>query len=152
MEKIDAIYNFLILSDSMATAGQPLEEELEFVSKAGFEVVINLALSDADYSLPDEMGVVKNLGMEYVHIPVIWQNPTSDDLDKFFGVMEAYKGRKIFIHCAANMRVSTFIALYRVVKEGWDYSEAMKYVYKIWNPDTIWSDFIRKELSRIKSS
>ena len=152
MEKIDAIYNFLILSDSMATAGQPLEEELEFVSKAGFEVVINLALSDADYSLPDEMGVVKNLGMEYVHIPVIWQNPTSDDLDKFFGVMEAYKGRKIFIHCAANMRVSTFIALYRVVKEGWDYSEAMKYVYKIWNPDTIWSDFIRKELPRRKSS
>jgi protein tyrosine phosphatase (PTP) superfamily phosphohydrolase (DUF442 family) len=148
MEKIDAIYNFLILSDNLATAGQPLEEELEFISNAGFEVVINLALSDADYSLPDEKGVVKELGMEYVHMPVIWENPTSDDLDKFFAVMEVYKGRMIFIHCAANMRVSAFVALYRVVKEGWDYSEAMAFVYKIWKPDAIWSDFIRNELSR----
>lgn len=148
MEKIDSLYNFLILSDNLATAGQPLEEELEFISNAGYQVVINLALSDVDYSLPDEKSVVKELGMEYVHIPVIWQNPTTADLDEFFDAMEAYKGRKIFIHCAANKRVSTFVALYRVVKEGWDYSEAMELVYKIWKPAAVWSDFIHQELSQ----
>lgn len=148
MDKLNTIYNFLSLSAKLATSGQPLEEELEYISKAGFEVVINLALSDADYSLADEGGSVTRLGMEYIHIPVIWQSPTSDDLDKFFDVMEKYKNKKLFVHCAANMRVSSFVALYRVIKEGWDYSDAVNDVYKIWNPNEIWSDFIRSELLR----
>ena len=148
MDKLNTIYNFLNLSAKLATSGQPLEEELEYISKAGFEVVINLALSDADYSLADEEGSVTKLGMEYIHIPVIWQSPTSDDLDKFFDVMEKYKNKKLFVHCAANMRVSSFVALYRVIKEGWDYSDAVNDVYKIWNPNEIWSDFIRSELLR----
>ena len=148
MDKLNTIYNFLSLSAKLATSGQPLEEELEYISKAGFEVVINLALSDADYSLADEGGSVTKLGMEYIHIPVIWQSPTSDDLDKFFDVMEKYKNKKLFVHCAANMRVSSFVALYRVIKEGWDYSDAVNDVYKIWNPNEIWSDFIRSELLR----
>ena len=148
MDKLNTIYNFLNLSAKLATSGQPLEEELEYISKAGFEVVINLALSDADYSLADEGGSVTRLGMEYIHIPVIWQSPTSDDLDKFFDVMEKYKNKKLFVHCAANMRVSSFVALYRVIKEGWDYSDAVNDVYKIWNPNEIWSDFIRSELLR----
>ena len=148
MSEISNIYNFLNLSNELATAGQPLEEELEYVSEEGYEVVVNLALADADYSLNDEKGTVNKLGMEYIHIPVIWQNPTSEDLDKFFDVVEKYKNKKVFIHCAANMRVSSFIALYRVIKEGWDYSDAMNDVYKIWRPNKIWSDFIRSELSR----
>lgn len=148
MDKLNTIYNFLNLSAKLATSGQPLEEELEYISNAGFEVVINLALSDADYSLADEEGSVTKLGMEYIHIPVIWQSPTSDDLDKFFDVMEKYKNKKLFVHCAANMRVSSFVALYRVIKEGWDYSDAVNDVYKIWNPNDIWSDFIRSELLR----
>ena len=148
MDKLNTIYNFLSLSAKLATSGQPLEEELEYISKAGYEVVINLALSDADYSLADEEGSVTKLGMEYIHIPVIWQSPTSNDLDKFFDVMEKYKNKKLFVHCAANMRVSSFVALYRVIKEGWDYSDAINDVYKIWNPNDIWSDFIRSELLR----
>lgn len=148
MDKLNTIYNFLSLSAKLATSGQPLEEELEYISKAGYQVVINLALSDSDYSLADEEGSVTKLGMEYVHIPVIWQSPTSDDLDKFFDVMGKYKNRKLFVHCAANMRVSSFVALYRVIKEGWDYSDAINDVYKIWNPNDIWSDFIRSELLR----
>ena len=148
MDKLSYIYNFLRLSDKLATAGQPLEEELEYVSKAGYEVVINLALSDADYSLPDEQRTVTRLGMEYIHLPVIWQNPTADDLAKFFDVMDKYKNKKIFVHCAANMRVSSFITLYRVIKEGWEYSDAVNDMHKIWRPDNIWSDFIRRELSQ----
>lgn len=148
MDKLSTIYNFLSLSEKLATAGQPLEEELETISKAGYEIVINLALSDADYSLADEEGSVTKLGMEYIHIPVIWQNPTSDDLDKFFIAMEKYKNKKLFIHCAANMRVSSFIALYRVIKENWDYVDAVNDVYRIWKPNNTWSEFIRIELSR----
>ena len=147
MNKLDAIYNFLILSDHLATAGQPFEGELELISKEGFEVVINLALSDADYSLADEKRTVQELGMEYVHLPVIWTNPTLNDLDKFFEIMDKYKSRKVFIHCAANMRVSSFVALYRVINEGWDYTDAVKDIRKIWEPNAVWSDYIYHEIA-----
>lgn len=147
MNNLDAIYNFLLLSANLATAGQPLEEELESVANEGFEVVINLALSDADYSLADEERTVQELGMEYVHLPVIWTNPTSNDLDNFFEIMDKYNNRKVFIHCAANMRVSSFVALHRVIKDGWDYTDAVKDIRKIWEPNAVWSDYIYHEIA-----
>ncbi len=41
---IESIYNFLRLDERLITSGQPSEEELAAVARAGFEVVINLAL------------------------------------------------------------------------------------------------------------
>ena len=145
--QLSNIYNFLELSEEIATAGQPLEEELELISKAGYKVVINLALTNADYSLADESGSVRRLGMQYEHIPVIWEKPTSDDLIRFFELVEKCKHQKRFIHCAANMRVSAFMALYRILREGWTYDNAMEDVYKIWNPNEIWMKFINSSLS-----
>jgi protein tyrosine phosphatase (PTP) superfamily phosphohydrolase (DUF442 family) len=147
MADIHIIYNFLQLSDSLATAGQPSEEELESVATEGYEVVINLALADASYSLLDEEVSVLKLGMEYVHIPVIWKNPIASNLDSFFESMRDYQGKKRFIHCAANKRVSSFIALHRIIRKGWDYDDAMRDMHRIWQPNTIWTDFIKNELS-----
>lgn len=146
-DKLNSIYNYLKLSENLATAGQPLEEELALISKAGYEVMINLALTDADYSLTDESGSVRRLGMQYEHIPVMWENPTSENLIRFFDLLKKYNRQKRFIHCAANMRVSVFMALYRILKQGWPYEDAMGDVRKIWNPNDIWSEFIRKMLS-----
>ncbi|MBT9613304.1 MAG: hypothetical protein IV108_08585 [Burkholderiales bacterium] len=46
---LERINNFRWCAPDLATAGQPLEEELHAVANAGFEVVINLALLDAEY-------------------------------------------------------------------------------------------------------
>ena len=146
-DKLKNIFNYLKLSENLATAGQPLEEELTLISKAGFEVVINLALHDADYSLADESMSIKRLGMQYEHLPVIWEKPTNDNLERFFELMGRYENRKLFVHCAANMRVSAFMALYRILRQGWSYNEAMQDVHKIWHPNEIWSGFINRILS-----
>lgn len=146
-DKLISIFNYLKLSEDLATAGQPLEEELALISTAGYEIVINLALHDADYSLADERGSVIELGMQYEHIPVIWEKPAEENLERFFVLMEKYKHHKRFVHCAANMRVSVFMALYRILKQGWSYDEAMQDVHNIWNPNDIWSEFIKKMTS-----
>ncbi len=113
------IYNYLRLTDLIATAGRPSEEELAAVARAGFEVVVNLALHDAEYSLPDERRTVESLGLSYVHIPVAWERPLRSDLERFFEVMDKLASRKLFIHCAANKRVSVFMALYRQLRQDW---------------------------------
>lgn len=102
VDPLERIYNFRWRAADLATAGQPLEEELRTVAAAGFEVVINLALLDAEYSLPDEPGLVHSLGMAFFHIPVIWENPTLENLQQFFELMRQVQGRKVFVHCAAE--------------------------------------------------
>lgn len=78
----------------------------------------------------------------------IWENPTPENLQQFFAVMRQVQGRKVFLHCAANMRVSVFLALYRMCELGWPYAEAMAQVTDIWEPDAVWQAFMHKALSQ----
>jgi protein tyrosine phosphatase (PTP) superfamily phosphohydrolase (DUF442 family) len=133
----------------VATAGQPTEAQFRAVAQAGFEVVINLALhDDPRYSLPDEPGLVRSYGMEYVHIPVQFGSPFEEDLLAFFQVMERYLGKKLFIHCAANKRVTAFLGLYRVLKQHGDVGKSFELMRSVWEPDQVWSRFIEKMLEK----
>jgi len=90
--------NFRQVDDRLLTAGQPNEAQLADAARQGVKVVINLALhDDPRYSLADEAGCVRGLGMEYVHIPVRFNAPTEEDLQAFIGAMDAHKDKKEFI-------------------------------------------------------
>jgi protein tyrosine phosphatase (PTP) superfamily phosphohydrolase (DUF442 family) len=139
---IEAIRNFVALSPGLATAGQPSERHVEELARAGFEVVINLAAIDPRCRFSDEAGLVRSLGLTYHHIPVDFKAPTLSDLERFFTVMEASRGKKIFVHCAANFRVSAFIALYGQARLGWTLEQADAHIKRIWVPDEVWQAFI----------
>ena len=141
---LQGIYNYRRLTDLIATAGQPSEEELAAVARAGFEVVVNLALHDVEYSLPDERRTVESLGMRYVHIPVVWERPLRADLERFFEVMDELTGKRIFVHCAANKRVSAFMALYRQLRQGLSPEAVTPDVHAIWEPDDAWRRFLEE--------
>lgn len=140
--KIEDIYNFLKLSDSIATAGQPTAEQFLAVKKSGYQTVVNLALPESLNALPNEQAVVEAQGMDYMHIPVIWEKPTLEDIKHFFSVMETNADKNIFVHCAANMRVSAFMYLYRLIHEHINEEDAKKDLYKIWVPNENWQKFI----------
>ena len=140
------IYNFRAFGPKLATAGQPTEEQFESIQAAGFRAVINLALPTSDNAISHEGSVVTRLGMAYVHIPVDFRAPTSKDFQTFSLLMEAFADRPVFVHCAANMRVSAFVFLYRVLHLGVAAEEAQLDLKAIWQPDDIWGQFIRDEL------
>ncbi len=142
--RIEDIYNFLKLSDTVATAGQPTEEQFSAIKESGYQVVVNLALPDSPNALPDEKKVVEAQGMQYAHIPVGWDNPTIEDVARFFSVMEAIADKTIFIHCAANMRVSAFMYLYHHIHERMNNEDAKKYLHQIWLPNENWQKFIEQ--------
>src|SRR4029077_20273171 len=88
--------NFRALDDTLLTAGQPNEEQLADAARQGVKAVINLALhDDPRYSLRDEAGSVRELGMDYIHIPVQFTAPTEADLRAFFAAMDAHKNEKV---------------------------------------------------------
>jgi protein tyrosine phosphatase (PTP) superfamily phosphohydrolase (DUF442 family) len=134
-------------SPDLATSGQPREDQLPAIAAAGYDVVVNLALhDDPRYSLPDEAAAVRALGMEYVHIPVPFQAPAPGDLSAFFRVMDAHRGRRVWIHCAANYRVTAFLGLYRRLRDGWPHDRAFELMRDVWEPDETWAAFIRNQL------
>jgi protein tyrosine phosphatase (PTP) superfamily phosphohydrolase (DUF442 family) len=103
-------------------------------------------LPTSDNALPHEGSIVTGLGMAYVHLPVDFKAPSPEDFRAFCGVMEAFDGRRVFVHCAANMRVSAFVFLYRVLHQRVSSSEAERDLHAIWQPDEVWSRFIQEQL------
>lgn len=162
--QIEEIYNYLKLSDFVATGGQPTEAQLSLIKEAGYQVVVNLARPDSPRAIPNEQAIVESLGMQYASIPVDWENPTLEDVAYFFSVMEAIgaspKGRcqrrtqqrfaivtqPVFVHCAANMRVSVFMYLYRLIHQGMSDEQAKSDLQKIWTPNDTWQAFIQQAL------
>jgi hypothetical protein len=61
--------------------------------------------------------------------------------------MEAFEDRRVFVHCAVNKRVSAFVFLYRVLRGDSAIGEAEKDLHAIWEPDAVWSRFIREQLA-----
>ncbi len=148
MNNLADIYNFLDLSDitniwqRLATSGQPTIEQFPQIKAAGYQVVINLALLDSSNAVPAERAILADLGLTYIHIPVLWENPTGADFELFRQTMQQYSDRSIYVHCAANKRVSAFVYLYRRIYQNISVATALVDLEKIWTPNPIWQKFI----------
>lgn len=143
---IEQIHQWRPVNDRLATSGQPNEVQLAAIAAAGYETVINLALhDDPRYALPDEAGTVAALGMAYVHIPVPFRTPTREHLLAFFNAMDAHAQRKVWVHCAANYRVSAFLGLYRAMRQGQPPAQAFALMREVWQPDATWQRFIDEQ-------
>ncbi len=144
---LNQITNFLAINDRVGTAGQPKREQFADIRRDGYELVINLALPTSTNAISDEAAVVAEQGMDYLHIPVVWEKPTAQDLQRFFVALEANRDQKVFVHCAMNMRVSAFMYLYRVLREQLPPEQALQDLHKIWQPIPHWRKFIDDALA-----
>jgi uncharacterized protein (TIGR01244 family) len=148
MNTLSHIRNFLRIDDGLATSGMPRPEDFAALRQAGFDVVINLALPTSDNALPNEGELVSAQGMTYVHIPVKFDTPQPADFERFTRVMDACAGQRVFVHCAANMRVSAFVFLHRL-SHGTDRGAAENDLTKIWQPDGVWQGFVNARLQEL---
>jgi len=146
-DAIASITNYLAISKSIGTAGQPLPAQFKLIRQAGYQIVINLALPDSKNALPNEGELVASLGMIYIHIPVQWEKPAQADFTHFARVMDAFQGKKVFIHCALNMRVSCFLFCYRVLNNTGSEEDARKDMFSIWQPNLVWEVFMEDVLA-----
>jgi protein tyrosine phosphatase (PTP) superfamily phosphohydrolase (DUF442 family) len=139
---LEQIYNFIQISEALATSGQPTEAQMGEIAAAGYKIIVNLALPTSDNALKDEAATVRALGMDYHNIPVVWEAPKLSDFDQFVPLMDSLSGQKVFLHCAANYRVSMFTALYAEKRWGWTRAQADAHIRRIWEPDEVWAKFI----------
>ncbi|MFT6256868.1 MAG: protein tyrosine phosphatase (PTP) superfamily phosphohydrolase (DUF442 family), partial [Cellvibrionaceae bacterium] len=75
-------------NQQVITAGLPTEPQFAQLAQAGIKTVINLIPNDNPHALQNEPQIVTQLGMNYHNISVDWQNPTQENLQQFFSLME----------------------------------------------------------------
>lgn len=149
MSTLEDIRGFLRIDDRLATSGMPRPEHFAAMRAAGFETVINLALPTSDYALPNEGALVSAQGMTYVHIPVKFDAPQREDFDRFTRLLDACVGQRVFVHCAANMRVSAFVFLDRLRRGDTTRADAERDLLRIWKPDGVWAEFVNQRLAEL---
>ncbi len=145
------ILNYVQFNDRIATSGQPLEDEFSFISASGYKAVINIAMHNSDDFVPNEGYIVTELGMSYFHIPVPFEAPTVGQLRLFIQLMECLKNQSVWVHCAANFRVSAFMYLYQRHVYGASIEEAKSSVFEFWHPDETWKKFMELNIDGVAS-
>ena len=150
---IEASYNFRRITERLTTSGIVRPDVLKALRAQGYEAVVNLLPDSSEHAIPNERDIVESQGIEYIHIPVDFKQPTSTDFLKFSEVLDRVHEKKVHVHCAANYRVSAFYSLYLVSRDIWSEEQAMELIRSIWQPTEHpgWSEFIDSVLAEISA-
>ncbi len=137
------ILNYYQVTESIASSGQPMEDQFDEIAKDGYDVIINLAMPDHEKSIATEGSIVTSLGMTYIHIPVPFDAPNENHFEKFSGYMDSLQNKKVWVHCIVNARVSAFLFRY-LQNRGLSSAEAKTPVLEQWLPqmDGVWKEFL----------
>jgi len=138
--------------DWLWTSGQLSERDITCLPTLRIDAVINLALSTSSNALPGEAEFITRQGIAYIHIPVVWERPELHQLVQFFGILKAFEGRKVWVHCAKNMRVSAFIYLYRRLCLAESEETSGYPMREVWVPNETWKIFIHSALDVLSNS
>ncbi|WP_319419910.1 protein tyrosine phosphatase family protein [Pleurocapsa sp. FMAR1] len=138
------IQDYYQISDRLATSGQPTQEQFELIANSGYQIIINLAMSTSTNALANEGVIVTDLGMVYIQIPVVWENPQIKDVQIFFKTMQSFEDDRVWVHCAKNMRVSCFVYLWQKYVLQLSEAEARSTMDQIWQPTGVWQKLIEQ--------
>ena len=105
------------VGDDLFIGGQPTEKALRELKAKGVTTVVNLRMPQEMEQIGfDEAGLLKELGIKYVHIPMRGspENPYGPkQLDQFTEVMNTATG-KVLLHCTVAWRASHMWGAYLI--------------------------------------
>jgi uncharacterized protein (TIGR01244 family) len=112
---------FASVGSDLFIGGQPTEKALRDLKAKGVTTVINLRMPEEMTQIGfDEAALVKELGMNYVHIPMRGsaENPYGPkQLDQFAAAIASADG-KVLLHCTVAWRASHIWGAYLIRDRG----------------------------------
>jgi uncharacterized protein (TIGR01244 family) len=119
----EPVQNVIARSGPVFIAGQPSEAALRALVAGGVAAVVNLRtpeeMADPNQVPFDEAALVRELGAEYVHVPLGGkEHPASPaKVDAVARALAAARG-KVLLHCTVAARASSMWAAYLVRHRG----------------------------------
>ena len=140
--------NYVPVSRTLATSGQPTERALRAFGRQGFEAVVSLVPNDVSGVVRAEPAILAAQGIEFVHVPIPFDAPDESHLRALTATLDRLSGRKVLVHCEVNMRASTLVFLYRVLTLHEAPGEAYEAVAIVWSPRGPWRGLIVEQLAK----
>jgi protein tyrosine phosphatase (PTP) superfamily phosphohydrolase (DUF442 family) len=144
MEKLKSIPNYFRYSDTLSAGGQPMPGQFELLKESGVEVVINISPVSARNAYREEHDTVEKLNMDYIHFPIDCSNLREIHYLTIRALLNAAEGKKIFMHCGANIKTSNLIHMYHVLEKGEDEKSSLQTLFRIQQPEAKWFAYFIK--------
>lgn len=111
---------FKSVTESLAVGNVISAEELKKIADEGYQTIIDLCLPSEGN--PMNMELVKELGFQYINIPVDRQNLSSEVLKSFIEAVNSAP-KPIYTRCASGLRAGVMTLLTLANQEGWTEQE-----------------------------
>jgi protein tyrosine phosphatase (PTP) superfamily phosphohydrolase (DUF442 family) len=129
-EAISGVANACQLLPTVITGGQPGEAQLRALQDAGGGVVLDLR--DPMEPRPvDESATVRELGMEYVNVPVRAGSLDDATLERILDVLRGAGDRTVFVHCGSGNRVGGALIPYLILDQDMDEQDAVDQAMRV---------------------
>src|SRR5690349_17711301 len=103
-QALSGVTNACQILPTVITGGQPNAAQLRALKAAGGAIVLDVR-DPMEPRLVDEADLVRQLGMEYVNIPVRAGSLDDATLDGILTVLRSAGDRTVFFHCGSGNRV-----------------------------------------------
>ena len=140
--------NFVPVTSSLATSGQPSAATLAGLKRIGVEAVISIGPRGGPELVPEEPAIVRAQGIDFVYLPFPPDGPSEA---QFLAVAEALRrvqGRRTLVHCQVNWQASTFVFLHRVIVGKEEPELAYESVARVWSPSGPWRELVVAQLRK----
>ena len=115
----------LCLDENFATGGLPTGDAYGKAAASGFRAVLSLRTNTEGVDLVRERAQVESVKLRYFNIPVNGSSPRPEQADEFLRIARDKSNHPMLVNCASANRVGAFMAILRVVDQGWSEEKAL---------------------------
>jgi protein tyrosine phosphatase (PTP) superfamily phosphohydrolase (DUF442 family) len=129
-QAVSGVANACQILPNVISGGQPTAEQLRALKAAGGDIVLDLR--DPMEPRPvDEASLVRELGMEYVNVPVRAGSLDDATLERILAVLRQAGDRTVFFHCGSGSRVGGALIPYFILDQGMEEQDAVDQAMRV---------------------
>jgi protein tyrosine phosphatase (PTP) superfamily phosphohydrolase (DUF442 family) len=129
-QAMSGVANACQILPQVITGGQPSGQQLRAFQAAGGGIVLDVR--DPMESRPiDEGSMVRQLGMEYINIPVRAGSLDDGTLERILAVLRGAGDRTVFFHCGSGNRVAGALIPYFMLDQGLEEQDAIEQAMRV---------------------
>jgi protein tyrosine phosphatase (PTP) superfamily phosphohydrolase (DUF442 family) len=129
-QAVSGVANACQILPTVITGGQPNSQQLRALKDAGGRIVLDVR--DPMEPRPvDEPALVRQLGMEYINVPVRAGSLDDATIDRILEVLRNAGDRTVFFHCGSGNRVGGALIPYFMLELGMQEQDALDQAMRV---------------------
>jgi protein tyrosine phosphatase (PTP) superfamily phosphohydrolase (DUF442 family) len=129
-QAVSGVANACQILPTVITGGQPNAAQLRALKEAGGGIVLDLRVPMEPRPV-DESTLVRELGMEYVNVPVRAGSLDDATLERILAVLRGAGDRTVFFHCGSGNRVGGALLPYFILDQAMEEQDAVDQAMRV---------------------